>query len=152
MSRGKGRSAAKSASAEEFDRAASALLAEVRERCDPELEFAVRVEAGVALVLERFAADRELAELMLSEPYRRWEISERGFASNRAFGDALRDSAASERDFPAPPFVIEPILIGAVRWQLEQSLVSGSDPRALQESLVSFLLVYYLDRPDERPS
>jgi hypothetical protein len=133
-------------SAAAYDRGAERLLGAIALACDSRAGFAEQVDAALSAGLALFAAEPDLARLLVPRPYgggeeallahRRW----RG-----RYADLLRRAVEKAPEAAGHPPFLEPTLIGGVYFQISRLLL---DDRAEQlpdllPDLREFLLVYY---------
>ena len=129
-----------------YERGAERLLEAVVSACDPQADFAARVEAGLSAGLSLFAADPGLARLLVV----RTELSEEAIGGHRRWQERcatlLREAAASLDLPPTPPF-LERLLIAGVFSLIAEPVHAGKAEELgrLLPDLLEFVLVFYAD-------
>jgi hypothetical protein len=133
-----------------YERGAQYLLDAITTACEGEGEadFPARVEAALRATLVLFAAEPELARLLVIRPYESSEEDIRCYQQGlKRFGALLRSSAACDPRASVQPDFLEPALIGGIVWQITRRLL-GCEAGSLEEllpSMLEFVLVFYFD-------
>ena len=134
-------------SAAAYDRGAERLLGAIALACDPNTPFAEQIEAGLGATLSLFAAEPDLARLLVPRPYGGGEealLAHRHWRNR--YADLLRHAAEKAPEAGAHPPFLEPTLLGGVYFQISRYLLDGRTEQLpdLLPDLREFLLVYYL--------
>jgi hypothetical protein len=134
-------------SAAAYDLGAERLLGAIALACDPHTPFAEQVEAALGAALALFAAEPDLARLLVPRPYGGGEEALRSHRRWRErYADLLRRAVERAPEAAGHPRFLEPTLIGGVYFQIARYLLDGRAEELpnLLPDLREFLLVYYL--------
>jgi hypothetical protein len=132
-----------------YDRGAARLFDALVATCDPQADFAARVEAGLRSALSFLAADPSLARALTVRVGVGEEVLRRHQHWQERFAVLLGGAATALDNRPDLDFV-EPILIGGVLWLIGQQVLAGEaeDLERQLPGLLEFVLVFYLDRDE----
>jgi len=97
-----------------YDRGQERLRDAILIACEADAELPAKVEAALRAALSLLASDPDLAHLLTVWPDRAdTQLWQRRSEWQRRYGELLR-AAAADAGAPAPPFFLEPALIGGV--------------------------------------